>query len=168
MRIRDNVAIDMNEIVLYSDMDGVITDFDSRFMEYSRGITPKRYEYNLGINQFWNLINKAGVEFWSEMSWMKDGKEYWKYIKKYKPIILSAPSQHNSSHIGKKLWIKNNLPNIKLILKPANEKQELSGPNNILIDDKLSNIEQWVNRGGIGILHTSAISTIEKLKILGL
>lgn len=168
MRIRDNVAIDMNEIVIYSDMDGVITDFDSRFMEYSRGITPKRYEHDLGINKFWNLINKAGVEFWSGMSWMKDGKEYWKYIKKYNPIILSAPSQHNSSYKGKELWVKANLPTTKLVLKSAENKQELAGPNKILIDDRISNIEQWINKGGIGIFHTSAFSTIEKLKKLGL
>ena len=44
----------------------------------------------------------------------------------------------------------------------------MPAPNHILIDDRLSNIEQWRSQGGIGILHTSAVNTIQQLKELGL
>ena len=37
---------------------------------------------------------------------------------------------------------------------------------NVLIDDRPKNIEAWENAGGIGILHTSAKETINKLKEL--
>jgi len=37
-----------------------------------------------------------------------------------------------------------------------------------LIDDRKSNIEQWISQGGIGILHTSAADTIQQLKKLGI
>ena len=51
------------EYVIYSDMDGVITDFDKCFMKYSKGIPPVQYELENGIKSFWKLINKAGVKF---------------------------------------------------------------------------------------------------------
>ena len=90
-------------------------------------------------------------------------------MEKYNPNILSAPSSNPSSKEGKLEWINKNLTNVKeIFLVPANEKQEFANPNAILIDDRLSNIEQWRAKGGIGILHTSADETIKQLKELGL
>jgi len=156
------------EYVIYSDMDGVITDFDKYFMKYSKGIPPTQYELENGIKSFWKLINKAGVKFWSEMDWMPYGKEYWEYIKKYNPILLSAPSQDKSSYIGKQEWVNKNLPGSELILSPAEEKQEYAAPNHILIDDRESNIDQWKAKGGIGIRYISLNQVIRDLKKLGL
>ena len=87
---------------------------------------------------------------------------------KYNPILLSAPSKEESSKIGKRVWKNNNLPDTKLILTPAKFKQKYSGENKILIDDREDNIQQWKDKGGIGILHTSAADTIKQLKELGL
>jgi len=108
------------------------------------------------------------------MPWMPDGKQLWSYIEKYKPILLSAPSQKPSSRYGKRVWVANNLPKekigfpIKLILAKRENKQDYSKPNRILIDDRADNVEEWKSKGGIGILHTSAADTIEKLKQLGI
>jgi hypothetical protein len=154
--------------VIYSDMDGVITDFDKRFMKYSKDIPPARYELENGTKAFWDLINKAGVEFWSEMDWMPYGKEYWKRIQQYNPILLSAPSQDKSSRIGKKEWVNKNLPGSELILAAAEEKQKYATPNHILIDDRKSNIDQWESKGGIGIRYISLSQVIEDLEKLGL
>lgn len=155
--------------VLYSDMDGVITDFDSRFEEYSGGIRPSEYEKNLGKDKFWGLVdNKGGVEFWEEMSWMSDGKEYWEYIKKYNPILLSAPSRSPKSRWGKRKWVEKNIPGVKLILVQASSKKNYANKKSILIDDNPQNIEQWINAGGIGILHSTTESTLNQLKKLGL
>ena len=156
------------EYVIYSDMDGVITDFDKCFMKYSKGIPPTQYELENGIKSFWKLINKAGVKFWSEMDWMPYGKEYWEYIKKYNPILLSATSQDKSSYIGKQELVDKNLPGSELILSPAEEKQEYAAPNHILIDDRKSNIDQWKVKGGIGIRYISLNQVIRDLKKLGL
>jgi hypothetical protein len=149
-------------------MDGVITDFDSRFKKYSNGVSPSEYESTYGTSNFWELISEQGVRFWVGMPWMKDGKQYWNYIKKYTPILLSSPSNENESRLGKRLWVKNNIPGTKLILARAKNKQNYSGENKILIDDKPSNIEEWKSQGGIGILHTSTSKTIQELKKLGL
>ena len=55
-----------------------------------------------------------------------------------------------------------------MILTPAKFKQKYAGENKILIDDMERNIQQWRDKGGIGILHTSAVDTIKQLKELGL
>ena len=153
---------------IYCDMDGVLCDFDKRFMEFSNGIPPSRYESEFGKKAFWKLISGQGVKFWVDIPWMSDGKQLWDYIKSYNPSLLSAPSMEESSRSGKRLWVDNEIPGTKLILRSAEQKQEFAKPNAILIDDRPSNIEQWRAKGGIGILHTSANKTIEQLKELGL
>lgn len=152
---------------IFVDMDGVIVDFDKQFIKYARK-TPKEYEQKYGVNGFWSLIDKIGLKFWIEMPWMPKGKQLWSYIKKYNPKLLSSPSRSDFSRIGKKQWVKQNLPNIELILAYSADKQNYSGINKILIDDRKSNIEQWIEAGGIGILFTSTEQTIKELKKLGL
>ena len=157
------------EYTIYSDMDGVLVDFNSRFKEFSNGIEPQDYVDKFGIEAFWKLIDdETGVRFWIGMNWMPDGKEYWNYIKKYNPKLLSAPSRKNESRLGKRIWAKRNLPGTKVILAYAENKKNYANANSILIDDMEKNIEQWRAAGGIGILHTSAASTIAQLKELGL
>jgi hypothetical protein len=102
------------------------------------------------------------------MQWMKDGKELWEYIKKYNPTLLSAPSRNNESRLGKRLWVKNNLPGVKLILASADKKQNYSGRNKVLIDDRPDNIQQWRAQGGIGILFTNTENTIKQLQAYGI
>ena len=157
------------EYKIYSDMDGVLTDFDKSFEKYSGGIPPRKYEKKYGKDKFWELIDGKGkVGFWAGMPWMEDAKQYWNYIKDYDTELLSSPSRSSTSRLGKRLWVKNNMPGIKLTLAQAYAKQNYAAPNHILIDDRKSNIDQWVSQGGIGILHTSASDTIQQLKKLGL
>ena len=151
---------------IYCDMDGVLVDFESGY-EKLTGIDLKG-EYRPGVEDFWKPIEQAGVKYWASLKWMPDGKQLWGYIKQYTPELLSAPSKSESSKIGKYVWVKNNLPGTKLILRYASRKKELANPESILIDDRQINIDQWEAAGGIGILHTSADNTISQLKKLGL
>ena len=161
-------AMNKKEYKIFSDMDGVITDFNGRFEKYSNGIPPSEYEKRFGKEKFWELADGEGVAFWVGMPWISDGKTYWDYIKNYDVELLSSPSRSQTSRLGKRLWVRNNLPGVKLTLAQAAKKQNYAAPNHILIDDRESNIEQWRSQGGIGILHTSAADTIEQLKQLGL
>jgi hypothetical protein len=50
---------------------------------------------------------------------------------------------------------------------PKKLKQEFSGPHKVLIDDTPQNIEQWIARGGHGIIHTGDhASTVKALQQL--
>lgn len=152
---------------IYCDMDGVLCDFDRRFEQFG-GMLPDEYKAKNGTKKFWELIDGIGAQFWSKMPWMTDGKQLWNHISKYKPSLLSAPSQDSSSRYGKHLWVQENTPGTKLILAKREHKKSYSSKNRILIDDRSDNINEWKSNGGIGILHTSAENTINELKKLEL
>ena len=154
------------QYTIYCDMDGVLVDFDRGYQELT-GMTTQQADA-IGADTFWEPLTKAGAKWWITLNWMSDGKQLWNYIKKYTPILLSAPSQQESSRLGKRVWVKRELPDVKLILRPASQKQQYASPTSILIDDRQKNIDQWEAAGGIGILHTSTANTIEQLKKLGL
>jgi len=149
---------------IYCDMDSVLVDFDKGYKE----LTGTEASFDTPKEEFWEPITKAGAAFWIKLKWMPDGKQLWDYIKPYNPDLLSAPSREESSKIGKRVWVKRELPGTKLILRQAERKQEFSTPNSILIDDRADNIQRWKDAGGIGIIHTSAADTIQQLKDLGL
>ena len=152
---------------IYCDMDDVICDFNKQFKQFGN-ILPKEYKDKYGIDKFWELIDKVGVDFWSQMPWMPEGKQLWSYIEKYKPVLLSSPSRSYTSRYGKKLWVQENLPGTKLILAQRANKQDYAGKNKILIDDREDTISEWNAAGGIGILFKSTSQTINDLKSLEL
>ena len=155
---------------IYCDMDGVLTDFDENFKSLNlKNLSPDQYKSKYGIEKFWDFIDIDNkLKFWTEMKWMPDGKELWDAIKDKNPTILSAPSKSPSSRLGKRLWIGNNIPGTPLILASAESKKNYARKDAILIDDRISNINDWNNAGGIGILHTSTSSTLDKLSKYGL
>jgi len=141
--------------IIFCDMDGVLVDFDKGY----NNLTGKPTNHNDVQDKY---------EYWVNLPWMSDGMILWNYIKKFTPYILTAPSRDPGSKQGKIEWA-NRLDGMKNIyFKPAYAKAEYSKKNRILIDDKSSTIEQWNQRGGIGILHTSTTNTIKQLQQLEL
>ena len=159
---------------LYVDMDGVLCDFERRFEQFA-GVSPEEYTAQKTIEfggkkaqeEFWDLIDKQiGVRFWVGMPWMPEGEKLWKYVKPFKPTILSSPSRDESSRIGKGLWVKRNIPGTPL--KLSFNKEQYATPTSILIDDRESNITKWKSAGGIGIRFISTDQVINELSKLGL
>jgi FMN phosphatase YigB (HAD superfamily) len=162
-----------SEYKIYCDMDGVLVDFDKGYKE----LTGKETHHAdvQDKNDFWNffrqsLENKKMKEkdYWANLQWMPDGKELWNYIKKYNPTLLSAPSRDPQSRWGKRIWVKKNIPGTPLILAAADKKKNYSKRNSILIDDRVSNINEWNAEGGIGIFHVNTENTIKQLQKYGL
>ncbi len=174
-----NLASILQEVQQYNlfvDLDGVITDFDSRYAHYT-GVSPEEMDAQLTTqygkkkaqSMFWSKVDGVGAKFWEDMEYMPDAQQLINFLKPYEYKFLSSPSRSATSREGKTNWAKREFPNIELILRIANQKQEqeFAGPKNILIDDRPSNIEQWKAKGGIGILHKSAFDTIKQLEKLG-
>ncbi len=141
-------------------MDGVLCDFDRGVTALGRGTIEQLK--SRGQPALWRVINQAGEEFWSEMPWMPDGQELWKFISNFPVKIASTPSRSNASKTGKMKWCKDNIGDVEVIL--TSKKENYATPNFILIDDRESNIMKWTAAGGIGILHTSADDTIKQLE----
>lgn len=184
--IRSMLVEGDGERLIFCDMDGVLCDFDRQFREVT-GDTPDEYQDEYGLEEFWSAIESEGESFWSTMSWMPGGEELWAFIAPHDPIICSTPSQDSKSVSGKLKWIKSNLPEIdrrKPQFKPLNKRGGWDGKSrivfsarkyafvmhldDILIDDREKNVEKWERLGGaVGVLHVSAVETIDALQTLG-
>ena len=167
---------EVSAYTIYLDMDGVIADFDQRFIDVS-GMTPDEYRDKYGLKEFWNLIDeKNKIKFWVGIPVMPGAKKLVNYVSQYDYEILTAPSVRKQSRIGKMVWLRKVHPDLfpntpKVNFKPAKEKHQVKPSltkSDILIDDKASTINTWNATGGTGILYTSADDTIKQLKDLGL
>ena len=153
---------------VYCDMDGVLVNFEKRFSELA-SLSPKEYNEVNGVEEFWKTIDDKGVGFWVGMEWMDGGKELFNLLKENFNIeLLSSPSRAKNSRLGKRLWVKNHKLGVKLNLEYSRNKHKYAAPNHILIDDREDIIEDWVSKGGIGIIHTSTKNTIACLKDKGI
>jgi len=81
-------------------MDGVLVDFEKGYKDLTGYYTKSHTD----SNTFWEPIDAEGPSFWANLPWMPDGQELWRYIKKYKPSILSSPSRSQTSRVGKDAW----------------------------------------------------------------
>ena len=176
MGIIENIGLYESEkepqLKLFLDMDGCICDWDRAFRELgdevTKGLTGQEYEDKYGRDAIWDVISNVGkLEFWSQISWMPDGKKLWNYVKKFNPTILTTPAKNKFSKDGKKIWISRELgDNIPYIFEK--DKWKHADTESVLIDDYDKKIKDWINLGdGIGIHHTSADKTIEELKKYG-
>ena len=169
IKLKNIINEDRFEYKIYCDIDGVLTDF---YAQTSKLFGIRYIDTQKEREKLWNYSVDYGIQFWSEMKWLSDGKKLWNTIKVFNPIILSAvPYTPNGkakviAEEGKTIWIKNNLgSNVKYILcAGSKEKRQYAKPNTILIDDLHRNINDWNSAGGIGILHTSYNNTIKQLK----
>ena len=170
---------------IYCDMDGVLTDFEKRFVTllrkegpkyYSKATIaqvtrPKHFDKLEGTEEFWKFIDQyIGLEFWSEMPWMPQGQILWNFIQPYGPKLLTSPSEDNTSRLGKRLWVRNHLtPAPEVIFRFGDAKSDFANENSILIDDKPSNLEAFASKGGIAIecKDGDVSSVINKLIKLG-
>ena len=152
---------------IYCDMDGVLTDFETRFVTllqqegpkyYSKAVIaqvtrPKHFDKLEGTEEFWKFIDQyIGLEFWSGMEWMPNGRELWNFIQPYGPKLLTSPSEDNTSRLGKRLWVKENLtPAPEVLFRFGDAKSDFANENAILIEDKPSNLEAFASKGGIAL-----------------
>ena len=147
-------------------MDGVLVDLLGSIKRHL-GTT----KLNQGvIDDFFYSDAGTGTEFWANCGWESGGKQLWKFIKSYKPQILSAcPSVCNKDIKvikGKTKWCQKNLkidPS-KVHIVQRREKQNFASKDVILIDDHSKNIREWEAAGGTGVVHKNVNNTIKELK----
>jgi hypothetical protein len=154
---------------IFCDLDGVLTDFAGHFSScFSVPASTITYANTDQINfDERQRIISTYPNWWASMPWTKDGKELWDYIEMYDPVILSAPAPKVETCIADKIhWCNRELRGTLVIIET--DKYKYANDKAILIDDYNKNIDEWVKKGGIGILHTSTSTTLEQLKKLGL
>lgn len=155
----------------FFDMDGVLVDFDKEFQKHLPGHTEES-------DWTWQELHAKCPDIYSIADPMEDMTvltAYLAYYYEHWHILTAIPKRWNWPDVTKqkRWWVNNWMPEIsndRIRFGPyAEDKQfHCTGSLDILIDDKIRNIEQWRARRGIGIHHTSAVETIKQLKALGI
>ena len=160
----------MSGYKIYLDMDGVIADFEERFVglfgEDSYRNDRSRKNFSVNWEQF---VTTSQFE---TLNWFKGANELLDYINKLgvEVEILSSsggPKFHNLVAEQKKKWLSERGLNYKPnIVSGKKKKAEFATPKSILIDDTPEVIQYFTEAGGIGILHKDLGETLSKLKQL--
>lgn len=151
----------------FLDMDGVLVDFNKEFQKHLPGHTEE-------TDWTWQELHALCPDIYKDAPAMEDLYVMLGYIQQYSDVwhILTAiPKRWNWPNVTKhkRHWANLYLPEIsddRILFGPyAEDKQfHCTGPFDVLIDDKIRNIEQWRAKGGTGIRHVSAEDTIGQLK----
>lgn len=157
-------ASDINAIVVFFDIDGVLGDFDNHAKAQGKEHPDGRKNYDAMDEQWWATmpVTDGAREMVKAVRTLADEVRF-----------LTGPVPHTSCYGGKAKWVESffsaemnrfkSLPH--LIICPAKDKAFLAGPKRILVDDSAENVENWRAAGGIAIHHTGdATDTLNALK----
>ncbi len=155
---------------IYLDLDGVIANFEKRYIELfneSPGSARDRKEFSANWTKFIEGKHFETLDYWP------GGPELITYLgKNHLDVEILSSSGGNKYHDfvveQKKKWIETfNLPETwKInIVAGRKKKAEFATPDSILIDDTLDVIEAFNKAGGIGIHHKDVGNTIMLLDI---
>ncbi len=164
---------DKSKNTIYMDMDGVLADFDKFVLE------------NLG--RPWDYtstdLEKDDIEMWDFLKNVQHlylnldptpyAHELWDHVNSFGVNVEILTAIPRRTYIAeaeqdKKDWVEKHLGSgIKFNIGPySQDKWRHASPGDILVDDRLDNIQAWINHGfGIGIRHpyTDHHYTMERL-----
>ena len=159
-----------NKIHYYVDMDGVLCNHDLQAQNY-RVKMALQPNHDSGINYD---ISDYQNGFFRTMPPMDDlhlFQDHLQGIDNKRVHILTAVPKRRTSALSvfdeKKEWIEEYLPfirshNIHIVFREHKQFFVENQPHGILIDDNHKNVFDWRARGGIGILHKSAMTSIKQ------
>ena len=163
-------------------MDGVIANFDSMLPGSAKFNHPSEHlseKERAGKTQFWQTVEQT-PNFWADMPVIKDS-EHMLSVARDKGEIFVLSKTPGAKHFksGQKYvdfvasekikWVLKKLPGFFdkshiIICGKSKGAFMHPTPDDILVDDRIENINEWAEHGGRGILYTDAISTAQKIK----
>lgn len=155
---------------IYLDMDGVLADFEKKFIEYYGFLSlakRDRKEWSKDWEDF--ILNKKGFE---KLDWFPGGHKLLDAVRKTNlpiEILSSAGGKrfHGEVTAQKIKWLHKKGMNYKAnIVTGRKEKAQYATPETLLIDDTDDVIKYFTQAGGHGILHKNINSTLKELEII--
>lgn len=160
----------MFDFDVYLDSDGVLADFSAYCLKHygklPEGLTEKGEKA-----KFWSWVthhNNTVEPFFRSLPKMADADALVEFCRNnFRSVkVLTArgntPTDGEEQKIG---WYEEHFPGLEcIVVRKSPDKAEYAHERSILIDDRNKSIDPWVEAGGIGVLHTSAKSTILTLK----
>jgi len=156
---------------LYLDMDGVVADFDEYAARTlgippSSGIYPNEIWYKLASNaRLYRDLIKTPYADELVFQCSKFAKQ-----RDYALKFLTAVPKGNDvpwAFYDKVVWAQEYFSAIPVMFGPfSKDKYVHCQIGDILLDDRISNIEEWKAAGGIAIHHTNIDTTLQELSNL--
>jgi len=157
--------------IIYLDLDGVLADFDGSVKRHTG-----KYPHEQSDDEMWKSVEKD-EHFYSKLEKMPGADDFYTNIlaiatnNGYTVKILTAiPRKSTMPEAGpdKIKWVKKHFGDIEVKLGPySKDKWKHADPNDILIDDRKSNIDEWKKKGNaIGILFKNSNDAISNLKFI--
>jgi hypothetical protein len=152
----------MNDITLYLDMDGVLANFNKKFLAIQSQL-PDHKKFADAV-----VLHKIFLD----LEFMPDTQELLNHVSKLHGInveILTSmgtfdPFRGQEAKQQKMAWLnKNNIPYKPNFVRTKTEKAQYAHPKAILIDDSVGCISPFIRANGHGILHVNASETISIL-----
>jgi len=159
---------------IYLDMDGVVSDFDGYAEPIVGFRTPGGVRYD---QEGWSKIS-ANQRVYRDLPEMPDAHRLVREVQELAKennmdvgFLTAIPRQNDVPwvHWDKFKWIEARWPGIPVFFGPySNDKHfHCKSLNDVLIDDRPSNIEEWRAAGGKAILHEGdVVATLFELRSL--
>jgi hypothetical protein len=154
---------------IYLDMDGVISDFMSKYREVNG---EWKLDQEGKKSDAWRNFCENG--YFAQLNPWPGGRmlmNYLDYIRGDIPLeILTStggPDYHNKVTADKRLWCHLQGITYKVNTVPGRWlKKEWATPTALLIDDTADVIDAWRAAGGVGILHVNLQDTVTQLNAI--
>lgn len=152
------------------DMDGVLYDFDKLFAEVMPGVDMEDDDA-----WSWEELHRVCPNMYLDGKVMPGIRDVFYYAASVgKNYVLTAvprrwPWPNVTKHKRNWMFANFGLPHERIRFGPYAEDKQYhirEKKSDVLIDDRIRNIEQWRARGGIGIHHTSPEETLNQIKNL--
>ena len=152
---------------LYLDLDGTLADFD-RGVQAALGAPAA----SLHARVMWPALARIrdGGGFFSSLAPMPDAALLWAHCVAFESVtILTGMPLGDWADAQKRAWCtaRLGLSGDRVITCMAKDKHRYCSPGAVLVDDSERHRQPWEAAGGTFILHTSAVSSIQRLRELG-
>lgn len=147
-------------IKIYIDFDGVILDtWDVIFKEYMKlydtDILEEDKIKNLMLNIGWENILLNSKQINDSIKKIKD------ISKDYEVYILTKINSQEEQNAKKQYLLKHNINNFYFVPYEHSKTQYVNAENNILIDDDIKNLDDWIMHGGKSIFFNKDLSNYD-------
>ena len=147
--------------LIFLDLDGVLADFGNHAQSENKIKPDGKID--------WDALDYT---WWVTMPAYKGAREFYDETLKLGVVrFLTGPVLNESCYAGKAHWVQDFVPERgkdileDLIICGSENKFLVAAQGRILVDDRASNIKEWIEAGGIGILHTGDFKdTMKKLR----
>lgn len=151
---------------VFLDSDGVLADFDSRAVELLEG--RRIHEVPKGL--LWARIERYDREvakFFETLPLMPNAAMLVEFVQAnfdFGGILTATGYTPKDGAAQKARWYAQHFPGVKVICVDKSADKAVHALGAILVDDRTKSLDPWIEKGGIGILHTSVEDTIEQLR----